>query len=161
MVAWGPNAPAAKEIEWRDVDYLRLAGRGEITQTGGASFVGGGFGLDGALEGFAVASILNNLTRTTTTTYETFAHLKAGRCEILLLNTSMSPQLWGVRLSPTFARIELARDAQPAEPTPKPGSRGIAAELAQLAALRDSGALTPDEFAIAKAKVFREGRRRA
>jgi hypothetical protein len=42
----------------------------------------------------------------------------------------------------------------PAAAPPAPAAGGIAAELTQLAQLRDSGVLTPDEFEAAKAKLL-------
>jgi len=54
------------EAAYRDVEFLRVGGPGAVTSGGG--FVGGGFGLEGAAEGMAIAGLLNSLTTRTTVT---------------------------------------------------------------------------------------------
>lgn len=60
-----------------------IAGPGEITEGGG--WVGGGFGIEGALEGAAMATVLNALT--TTTRYETLLRLVGTHFEAVFLTT--------------------------------------------------------------------------
>jgi hypothetical protein len=73
---------------------------------------------------------------------------------------------WGEkgRLSDQFAQV--VRDTLPSTPEPKPAappaspapaastSTSVADELTKLAALRDSGVLTEDEFAVQKARLL-------
>ena len=71
-------------IDYPDVDALEVSGRGASTRTTDAGLIGGGFGVKGALEGIAAASVVNALTRSTDTTIDTVVHLKAGQSEVLM-----------------------------------------------------------------------------
>lgn len=58
-----PQAQMLAEIVYTDVEHVEIGGPG-LVRTGGG-FVGGGFGAAGAIEGMAIASVLNALTTRT------------------------------------------------------------------------------------------------
>ena len=80
---------------------LTVAGPGTVTTGGG--FVGGGFGVEGALEGMAVASILNAVT--TKTKNHTFITLVANFGELHLHYSGMEPGALRVVLSSVFRKM--------------------------------------------------------
>lgn len=100
---------AAHEVAYDKVDFLHVSGRGEITTTTDAGFIGGGFGVEGALEGIAIAALINSITRKTKTSIETFVHLRARRTEVLMLETTTPPDILSVRLGPAFDLIDDAK----------------------------------------------------
>jgi hypothetical protein len=111
----------------------------------GAQFFGGGFGLSGALEGMAVASILNALTRKTK--INTGLIISAVGGEALLHHGEFVPADLRTRLSPLFARYQAAQQSATAVPASDPIS-----QLERLAQLRASGLLTDEEFEALRAR---------
>lgn len=96
-------------VLYESVDFVQISGSGATTITTDAGLIGGGFGVKGAVEGILAASVVNALTRRTTTTIETIVYLKAGPSEVLLNTSTFTPSVLQVLLSPSFARIEQAR----------------------------------------------------
>ena len=74
-------------MPYRTMTAAELAGG---AQTSGGGFVGGGFGFSGAVEGMAVASVLNSLTRKTTV--NTGFHLATTEHEMLLHHGELGPK---------------------------------------------------------------------
>jgi uncharacterized protein (DUF983 family) len=130
---------------------LRVDGRGAMSSTQGGGIIGGGFGVQGFVEGALIASAINSVTRKTTTSVETFIHLNARGREMLLFNQEVTPQVLQVRMAPVFARIEAAktRTSSPSQPV-----RDRVALLKELGELRASGVLTEDEFQAEKARIL-------
>jgi hypothetical protein len=95
-------------IDYPDVDTLEVGGPGTSAVTTDAGIVGGGFGVHGALQGMAIASVVNSLTRRTRKSIDTSVHLKAGRQELLMSTSIFEPRILGVLLSPTYHRIDKA-----------------------------------------------------
>lgn len=98
----------AVTIEYANVDRLEISGPGAKTTTTDAGLIGGGFGVKGAVEGIAAASVINALTRKTTTTIDTVVDLKAGRSELLLRTHTFEPATLHALLSPVYYRIQRA-----------------------------------------------------
>ena len=122
---------------------LRLEGPGTVTSGGG--FVGGGFGLSGAVEGMAIASVLNALTTSTDT--RTVLILAGPGWEAFFLHKLMTPEELRLHLSPVYVRLKSL-----AEQAPAPNSK--LDQLERLVGLYQSGVLTEDEFTAAKRSLL-------
>ena len=72
-------------IPYSDMTALRVSGRGSFTTSSGGGWMGGGFGLTGALEGALMAGVLNALTTRTKTGTETIISFGWEANEIVLL----------------------------------------------------------------------------
>jgi Short C-terminal domain len=116
------------------------------TRTSGARFRGGGFGVTGAIEGMAIASVLNALSRKTT--INTVLRVATSQGELFLHHGSVTPAIMRNTLSPLFTRFEASR-AAPVAPAPAPADDPTT-QLERLTRLRDAGALTEDEFQAAR-----------
>jgi hypothetical protein len=137
----------AGSVTYAETTSLRISGAGAITSQSGGGMWGGGFGMVGAAKGVLMASIFNTLTARTHTTIETTIELIAGARGILILNDVVTPDVLKLRLAPVFARLGEAK-------------RGIDAghmrggdpisRIEQLAALRDKGLVSNDEFEKSK-----------
>jgi len=88
-------------IPMADLTGIEIGGPGKVSQGGG--FIGGGFGLTGAVEGLAIAGILNALT--TRTTVLTVVALTARDAEVWFASTAAEPAALRVELSPVFVAI--------------------------------------------------------
>lgn len=89
-----------------DIPYLEIVdivinGPGSITTGGG--FIGGGFGVEGALEGMAVGLILNRLT--SRTKIHTFIALVTHLGELHLHYGNMEPSALRIALSEVFTAL--------------------------------------------------------
>lgn len=80
---------------------LHIAGPGSVTTGGG--FIGGGFGVDGALEGVAIATVLNFLT--TKTKVHTFLTLITNFGELHLHYSGMEPAALRMALAPVYVKL--------------------------------------------------------
>jgi phage FluMu protein Com len=139
-------------VTYQGAGYLRVGGRGALTSTTGGGWFGGGFGLAGIAEGVLLATALNALTSRTTTGMETIVHFNAGGRELMLLNEREAPGILQVRLAPVFARLNDAKAEQGGVGAPRvdPVQR-----IEQLAALRDKGLLTAEEFQTSKQALLK------
>jgi hypothetical protein len=84
-----------RDLRYETLEAIEIAGPDRVVQGGG--FIGGGFGLEGAVVGIALASLLNNLT--TKVTYQTFLRIVAADYEACSLVTDRSPQQLDVDLA--------------------------------------------------------------
>ena len=100
------EGPILGPTPYEELLDLTLGGQGETTSGGG--FFGGGFGLEGALTGMAIASVANALT--TTRSIESIIHLELVDGEVFILNEKMTPAALRLALSEVFVAIRLARD---------------------------------------------------
>jgi hypothetical protein len=80
---------------------VSVSGPGSVTSGGG--FIGGGFGFDGALQGMAVAGILNALT--SSTKIHTFVTLTTNFGELHLHYSSMEPSVLRMSLADVFVKL--------------------------------------------------------
>jgi hypothetical protein len=152
---WDDVDAAAADLDYGAVDFLRITGSGAKTQTRSAGVIGGGFGVQGAAEGILAAQLINAVTRKSTTTIETFVHFKAGRCEVILLVETVTPQVLGVRLGPAYERIEAAhKSVETSKPELSVSTPALADQLSKLSDLHSSGLLTEAEFSAAKARLL-------
>jgi hypothetical protein len=119
----------------------------------GGGFVGGGFGAVGALEGMAVAGVLNALTSRTTIT--TIVRVQSAACELFLLHTQLTPEQLRIHLSHPLGAIRSARAAADALGQRRAASTASPVEeLTRLAAMLEGGLLTRDEFDTLKANLL-------
>lgn len=80
---------------------ISVTGPGTVTTGGG--FVGGGFGVEGALEGIAIAGVLNMLT--TKKKIHTFVTFTTNFGELHLHYGAMDPAPLRIYLSPMFVKL--------------------------------------------------------
>jgi hypothetical protein len=135
------------EVPYSEIEDVEIGGPGLVRSGGG--FVGGGFGAAGALEGMAVASVLNAMTTRTKVT--TIIRLQATNSELFLLWTRTTPEQLRIELSRPLGAIRAARagtaqiPARPASPIE---------ELSKLADMLQAGLLTREEFDQLKARLL-------
>jgi hypothetical protein len=98
---------ARAEVPYTEIEDIEIGGPGLVKSGGG--FVGGGFGAVGALEGMAIASVLNALT--TRTSITTIVRVQGTNCELFLLSTRSSPAQLRIELSRALGTIRTARTA--------------------------------------------------
>jgi hypothetical protein len=97
------------QIDYSKVDMLEVTGTGTRTHMTGPRFFGGGFGVEGALEGMAVAAILNYFMQTSTVVHDTVVNFKAGERQVLMNNFAFDPAFLRVLLAPVYERIKKVR----------------------------------------------------
>lgn len=139
----------AAELRYSHIEEVEIGGPG-VVKTGGG-FFGGGFGAVGALEGMAIAAVLNALTTRTTTT--TVVRVQALDSELFLLETTLPPGQLRIRLSGPLGVIRAARAGDPADRQPVNAASPVE-ELTKLASMLDSGLLTREEFDTLKARLL-------
>ena len=140
-------------VPYTEVETVEIGGPG-LVKTGGG-FIGGGFGAAGAIEGMAVAAILNSLT--TRTSVKTVARVQETGCELFLLHTRTTPEQLRIYLSRPLGTIRSARAAKaptPGRPQPDGAAAPAVQELARLAQMLENGLLTREEFDLLKAKLI-------
>lgn len=103
MLTFGPAALSVLPrddlkftIPYAEIASMDISGPGSVTRGGG--FIGGGFGVEGALEGMAVATVLNALT--TKTKIHTFISITTNIGELHLHYSGMEPGALRIALSP-------------------------------------------------------------
>jgi hypothetical protein len=104
-------------VAYSEVSSLEIGGAGTRSYSTNAGVRGGGFGLQGALEGMAVASLINAATSRTTTVHDTTLSFRAGPSALLMKADLYEPSTLRVILSPVFHRIEQARGDLHNDPT--------------------------------------------
>jgi len=127
----------------RTLRAAEVGGPGLVREGGG--FFGGGFGIEGAVEGMAIAGLLNALT--TRTSINTVISIAWADGEAFFHTDADVPHAMRVRLSPIFVAIDRSR-SQP------PRAASVADEIAKLARLHSDGALTDEEFATLKSRLI-------
>lgn len=121
-------------------------------ETRGGGFFGGGFGLLGALQGMVVASLLNSLT--TKTSVNSVVRISGVKGETLLHIAGVMPQELRTMFAPAVNAVA-ARKSGVAVTSGTPALSGDVLErLERLAALREQGHLTDDEFTAAKQQLL-------
>ena len=147
------RADVLAEISYSQVEDVEIGGPGLVRSGGG--FTGGGFGLSGAVEGMAIAAVLNAMT--TRTSIKTVVRIQGTGCELFLLHTRLTPEQLRIEMSRTLAVIRAARADQAAARSSseaRPGSPSPVEELAKLADMLEKGLLTREEFDLMKAKIL-------
>lgn len=148
---WEPLA----EVPYHEIEDVEIGGPGLVKSGGG--FVGGGFGAVGAVEGMAVAAVLNALT--TRTSITTIIRVQAVNCELFLLHTQSTPEQLRIQLSRALGAIRAARatgtQSSQAQSVPTRPASAVE-ELTKLAGLLQAGLLTREEFDEFKARLLRQ-----
>jgi hypothetical protein len=129
------------ELPLAQLVSLDIDGPGRVESGGG--IIGGGLGVQGALVGMGIAALANTLTARSTT--NTFLHLKWIGGELFLHTSSYTPQQARIMLSHVYSIMQ----AQKA-----PVATDIVSQLERLKALKDSGILNDEDFALAKTKIL-------
>ena len=139
-------------VPYVEIEDIEIGGPG-LVRTGGG-FVGGGFGVQGAVEGMAIAAVLNALT--TRTSIKTVLRIQGTRCELFLLHTKATPEQLRIELSRSLGAIRAARATAAAgmsqQPIIAPHASPVE-ELAKLAGMLEKGLLTREEFDALKAQL--------
>ena len=136
MVGAGPAAADAR-ITYPEVVSIQIEGPGAVSRGGG--FIGGGFGFEGALEGIAIATILNALT--TKTKIHTFIQIVSDAGEVFLHYGSLEPGALRIAMSPVFVQLRRLDHAH------------ISGRIARLEALRRSDVIDDGELARLTARL--------
>lgn len=161
-LAGSPESVAV--LQYADVVALQVDGPGAVTTGGG--FMGGGFGVKGALEGMAMAAILNKLTTKTSVT--TIIEIQDRERDIIWLSETISPAQLDFSLKPVYAKLRVAHGMAAQAPRPAPAPSAVAPPIAtreeppadvvqqleKLAELRRAGVLSEAEFERAKARAL-------
>jgi hypothetical protein len=123
-------------VAYSEIASVDVSGAGEKTRGGG--FMGGGFGLTGAVEGMAIAAVLNSLT--TQTSMDTVLRVQTHIGEMFFHSDSLAPEALRMSLSAAFTKLR-QKDA-----SGTPSSGDVLEKLAKLADLLERGAITREEF---------------
>ena len=117
----------------------------ELSRPGGG-FIGGGFGLGGAIAGMLAASVMN--AATTKTEIETNVSLTATDWAVIVVYDQVEPDALRIGLASPIGRIanESTRKLTTGE--------DLAAQLKELHELHLAGGLTAEEFESAKRKLL-------
>jgi hypothetical protein len=139
-------------VHYTEVEDVEIGGPG-LVKTGGG-FGGGGFGVSGAVEGIAIAAVLNTLT--TRTSVKTVVRIQGTSCELFLLHTKFTPEQLRIAMSRPLGAIRSARATQAAGGTQHPpvAAPSPVQELTKLADMLEKGLLTREEFDLMKAKLL-------
>lgn len=140
---------AVAQIPYRDVEVVDIGGPGLVRS--GGRFAGGGFGVAGAVEGMAIAGVLNMLT--TQTTIKTVVRIQAAECELFLLCTTTEPEALRISLSRALSTIRQAQPEAATDPVDR-SAASVVDQLGRLAEMLQSGLLTREEFDRLKAALI-------
>jgi hypothetical protein len=150
------RADVLAEVPYSQVEDVEIGGPGLVRSGGG--FTGGGFGLGGAVEGMAIAAVLNAMT--TRTSITTVVRIQAADCELFLLHTKLTPDRLRIEMSRTLSVIRAVRAVRAGEAAARPSSEtrpvspSPVEELTKLADMLEKGLLTREEFDLMKAKIL-------
>jgi Short C-terminal domain len=139
-------------LPYSGIEDVEIGGPGLVSSGGG--FFGGGFGVAGAIEGMAIASVLNGLS--SRTSIKTIVRIQGTNCELFLLHTRLTPDRLRMELSHPLSVIRAARSPGPAaiqHEAPMKSASPVE-ELAKLADMLEKGLLTREEFDLMKAKLL-------
>lgn len=123
---------------------------GGAIKTGGG-YRGGGFGLIGAAEGMAIASLLNSLS--TKTSVHTTVRFEAEDAEVFFFTDQAVPRTLEMRFAEVRARVKANPPPQPI-PAAVAEQTDLATRLLRLGEMHDKGQLSDEEFALAKSHLF-------
>lgn len=132
------------EIPFEEIHLLEISGPGTVVSDAGVS--GGGFGLEGFIQGAVAAAIINAATTKSST--NTFMRILTTKGEIYLHTAEIDPADLKVKLSPVFVYLA-NKSSQKANNT-----QSITQELQSLQKLFEDGILSQDEFTAAKKKIL-------
>ena len=137
-------------LTFSEIESVEVGGSGLNVDQRGGGIIGGGFGLSGFVIGAASAALINQLTTRTSVSVETILRITTTTGEINLFTSEVLPAKLEEDLMDVRSAIRQAkRGALPLEAGPT-----LVDQLSQLQKLRDSGALSEQEFAAAKARLL-------
>lgn len=143
------NIRSGNELAIPFAQILNIDITGPGTVSTHAGLIGGGFGVQGALEGILVASTINALTTKTST--HTLLRISTGQAEVHLHTAMMEPAELRLVLSPAIVAMEASKH-HGSWPT-----RSIVPtsdELQKLHRMHLDGVLSQEEFTRAKERVL-------
>jgi hypothetical protein len=133
-----------------DVVGFEAGGPGAVKTNAGV--IGGGFGLEGAVEGMLIAAALNKLSTKTTVT--TTANLETRSVTYKFVTNLYLPQQIGQMLAPINKLIyDMNHAARNKAPGTESGNSPLE-QLEQLAKLHQSGILSDEEYESTKARIL-------
>jgi hypothetical protein len=144
------RAEVLAEVPYSEVEDVEIGGPGLVKSGGG--FAGGGFGLSGAVEGMAIAAVLNAMT--TRTSVKTVVRIQGTGCELFLLHTTLTPEQLRIEMSRPLGAIRVARATSRTQHEAPAVSPSPVEELARVADMLEKGLLTREEFDLMKAKLL-------
>lgn len=151
----GASAPAMV-LEYPGMREVEFSGPGKVRN--GMVFMGGGFGIQGALKGAIEADILTRLL--SRVRIETMLRVASSDYEMFFACDSDTPQALRIALSEPLSRLGGAKDqdlSSEENSSMVPSGRSLPDELRKLGELFDQGLLTTEEFATAKARLLSDG----
>jgi hypothetical protein len=152
------GAKHSAQLAYQDLLELENGGRGALTSNGG--FIGSGRGVTSSITGMAIASMLNNATRTTQ--IDSYLRITTPQTQILLRHWHYTPEQIRGALSRMFAaHLAATRAAATAPVVINPPSthelpRSPIDELETLTKLHAAGTLTDTEFEAARARQIKQ-----
>jgi hypothetical protein len=153
-----PATEPLKTIPIDRIKHLEVRGSGLSQWEEGGGFVGGGFGVKGALAGYGQATILNALTTSTQTEWDFEVRVHTSEGYRGYPNFTHHPEHVQETLRPLNVRIqaaaEAAKEANANMGRPVPDAVSATDALVHLASLLDKGLLTRDEFDAQKKKLL-------
>ncbi|MBJ6727583.1 hypothetical protein [Geomesophilobacter sediminis] len=129
------------KINLTHVHDLEIGGPGEVRTDAG--MIGGGFGIDGAIAGIGIASVINALTAKNTVNTVLKIDWEGG--EVFLHTSEFNPETLRLKLSNTFTTIKALKNRV---------SNDIVLQLERLILMKNAGQLTDFQFEQAKEKLF-------
>ena len=147
-----PANPPGPPVIYPLSDLVSLEFGGPGLQVHGGGFIGGGFGLKGAAEGIIAAELLNRLTTKTTVNSQINIVLKSRG--LMLHSSRATPEILRIKFLAATGRIAAMQQPQPGATPASERPKDTVSELERLYTLHKSGALTADEYNLAKAKLL-------
>ena len=142
-------------MEWRkpysELADVEIGGPG-LQQTGGG-YMGGGFGLTGALAGMVAAGAMNRAT--TRTQINTVIGLTAMDSGLVLHTSALTPDALRLHLAPLIGRLTAAKAADARHMSPPP-PLDPQQRLARLEELKRTGGLTEEEYREARSRMIQD-----
>lgn len=150
----------AHTLDYASITSLQVAGRGEVITKTGGGWVGGGFGLKGAIKGAFMADMLNALTTVKHRHVETIVHLGWTSGNLAFMNTQFLPERVAQILEPVTDHLrdqatEPEASSAPARAINQP-SANFAVRIQRLQELRDKGLISEEEFTSQRARILSE-----
>ena len=125
---------------------LEISGPG--TEQTNAGMVGGGFGIEGALKGIIISSVINKLTSKSKT--NTFLRMSTSTSETFFHSSTVEPDKLRMILSAAIVRIDGNRNTVKSSQ-----ADGLSQEISKLHQLLQSGVLSQAEFSAAKQRLLK------
>lgn len=140
------NIQTEKEVNVSFSELSNIEVTGPGTESSNVGLMGGGFGMEGAVKGILVATVINALTTRSKT--NSFLRLATRSAEAILHVTVLEPTELRLLLSPAFVKIEEMN--HPITTRTGRSDSPLSDEIEKLHRMFSDGILTEDEFVLAK-----------